>query len=283
MNKKAIIEFIDIIGAKDFVKNGYGSGASVNPAFQIILPSISFLIGAGVLFNLYYNTINNALSGLIGNAFIYYLALLLICEGLLFVSAFSYSKTAPLKGKLKQFKKIFLIIAIVLFYAFLSPCVITKIIMCLLGKAFRIEKLTGNMISAFSSLFVWITLFWFLSLLSYCLIDYMEKSSLSINLYNFIGENAIMCYILLLSILLSNKIARLVFFKISKIRDVAAVDCEMTLLKSYFFFIVSLVVLPLTIDNVSPHTFFIALLCALTIIFELYRVIRLRKEINANH
>lgn len=235
---------------KKFVNDTYGSGSGLTLVYAIIIMLVTTTISLSMFLHIDLNTISNGLPTLMNKMFFHYIELIIFCAGLLFLSLHLYCKPIPKIDRFKRIKIIFAFLTLSLFGILLFPYAASIFILSWSGEILKIDKLQSDIVKTPLKIAAWVMSFILIFALSFKL-GYFIKFRLIINfpiIYNAIGEKTVIYYSTFISMLLSNKIAKLVFFKISKIENQEfkkQVNHQMTLLWYYITFLISFIVKPL--------------------------------------
>lgn len=134
-----------------------------------------------------------------------------------------------------------------------------------IGRLFKINKITNNIFAALAAILTW-TIAFYVSLIILAFIsDILRLSVIDPSLLAVISANACTYYIVFVSILISNKLAKVVFFKINKIDDIyekKLVNNQINIFWNYSVFLLSFIAKPLNFSNPDVKLFFDALFYA---------------------
>ncbi len=249
---------------KKFINDTYGSGSELKMIHVTVILLSCTSISLLMFFYINPNSISNGLPTLINKLFIYYLEALIFCFGLLFLSLYFYCKPIPKVDRFKKIKVVFAFISLIYLGILFLPYVAITAISNSSGKILKIEKLITDIIHALIAIIAWIILLYFFLVLSCGLGDILRiRSKLKFpTLYNIVGVKAVVYYGMFISMLLSNKITKVFYFKISKIQNLEIkkqVNHQMKLFWYYMVFLVSFIVKPLDFNNTDVELFFDAL------------------------
>ncbi|MNO77434.1 hypothetical protein D3C76_685440 [compost metagenome] len=157
-----------------------------------------------------------------------------------------------MKDTFKYVKIVFAFLSLLFFLLLFLPYVVINLVGDGIGKLLKLREITNNIIAALSAILTWVTVFYIL-LIAFALIS---------NTVSVISTNACVYYSVFMSMLISNKIASIVFFKISKVSDEEKrklAKHQVTLFWHYTVFVFSFIAKPLNFSDPNVKLFFDAL------------------------
>ena len=245
---------------RKYIDETYGAGSGLSWISAIVLLIIFLLIGIGTIMLLKFEYGLIFANGLIATPraiFAYYITLLCFCSGFLFFSLFLYCKQMPENDNFKWFKIILVHLMLLLFSLLMSPLLVANKVLAKAGKKMKISELTkdnGNLLMYMSFVAV-------IFVVSLMLLYEIGIRTL-IHMHESVTVIAVFYYAVFLSMYISNKIAKLMYFKLSRVNDIekkTKMEQQLNLLWSYATLGVSFIARPIYITNESLDILFSAL------------------------
>jgi len=267
----------------NFIKDTYGSGIRLNFK-QIMIVLFSCITISVLMFcNIDPSAVKNELPIFINNFFLYYVELFILCFGFTFLALYFYCKPIPPKDRFKSLKIIFAFILLLILGVLFLPYIVIRIITNGSGEILKIKNLFSNIIETLITIIIWIFSFYII-LAFLCGMGDILRVLLKLKypvIHNIVGVKAVIYYSMFLSMILSNKIAEVSYFKINGIKDPELkkqIRHEMKLFWYYMVFFVSFIAKPLDFNDTILKLFFDALFYSSATIALLSKVIEWRNK-----
>ncbi|MEB4783496.1 hypothetical protein P5G60_17205 [Paenibacillus jamilae] len=269
---------------RNFFKETYGSGTQLTSLSSAVIFFSLTAISLTLYFLIDPTKIDNGLPILLNQIVIYYISLFLFGSGFFILALFLYCKPIPMKDRFKYVKIVFVFLSL-LFFAFLFlPYIVFNFINDNIGKIFKIKRLTHNIVAALFAILTWISLFYIMLIVLTFVSDIVRfyAESLHLSLVTVVNASACVYYSVFISILISNNIARIVFFKISPINDEEkkkSAKHQITIFWHYTIFALSFIAKPLNFSDPGVKLFFDALFYASATLSLLSKAIETKNKI----
>ena len=254
---------------KKFIKSTYGSGTQANFLSAVAVLLIGIIISAILIF--YVENPENALPAVVNDIFRFYLACVISSFSFLFFALYFYCKPIPPKDTFKHLKILLLFISIFISGILLLPYAIFDAVASFTSKKLRIQSLFKNLIDGFLCIIVWLILLYVL----------LFGFSVIFSFIPFLGLTAILSYSMFLSLLISNKLTKKLYFyliKANSLEKIKQTQHELNILWSCMVLLVSFFLEPLDFNNENAECFCEALFYSVATLSLFSDLIQLQKE-----
>ena len=255
---------------KKFIKNTYGSGTQANFLSAVAVPLIGITFSAILIFHV--ENPENVLPTVVNDIFRFYVAGVVSSFSFLFFALYFYCKPIPPKDTFKYFKILFLFITIFFSGIFLLPYAIFDTVTSFTSKKLRIQSLFENLTDGLLCIIVWLILLYaFLCIFSCILLLFIS----------FLGLTAILSYSMFFSLLISNKLAKILYFHLIKANSpekIKRTQHELNILWACMVLLVSFFLEPLNFNNENIECFCDALFYSVATLSLFSDLIQLQKE-----